>query len=83
MESLIEMHEEEVVAPEPYKFNPDPDAEQRGLDGDEEDDAGYTPGETEYADGQGTELNQEINETPEDEDDEQDEDARNSALGHS
>ncbi|WP_316813781.1 hypothetical protein [Pedobacter heparinus] len=68
MENIVEMHEEEVFSPEPYKFNPDPAQEQPGLDDgdtDEADEAGYTPGETEYADGEGTRLDQEI-ENPED-----------------
>lgn len=77
MESLIEMHEEEVLSPEPFKFNPDPEQPDKDEQNEQEeqDDAGYTPGETEYADGEGTELNQEI-ETLDDED-EQDENARN------
>lgn len=79
------MHEEEIVSPEPFKFSPDPEQDQPGLgereaEESEQSDAGYTPGETEYADGDGTKLDQEINEL---EDDDLDEDGRNSALGHS
>jgi midasin (ATPase involved in ribosome maturation) len=82
MEYLVEMHEEEVFSTEPFKFNPEP--EPRELDSDlagkdELDDSVYTPGETEFADGEGARLDQEIENPDNDQQDEE----RDAELGHS
>jgi hypothetical protein len=59
MENQDQLHEEEVVNPEQFQVGRNPEPEEQAQNQDDEntsDEAGYTDGEIEYADGAGTDL---------------------------
>lgn len=62
MENQDQLPEEEIINPEQFEVGRNPEDQddeenQNGTAGTEQ--AGYTPGETEFADGEGTRLDQE------------------------
>ncbi|SMC88985.1 hypothetical protein [Pedobacter africanus] len=65
MENQDQLPEEEIINPEQFQVgrNPEEQHEQTNQDGSANNEqAGYTPGETEFADGEGTRLEQESEE---------------------
>ena len=65
MENKDQLPEEEVINPEQFQVgrNPEDQDEEENQNGTAEtEQAGYTPGETEFADGEGTRLDQESEE---------------------
>ncbi|MFA4867942.1 MAG: hypothetical protein WC623_07085 [Pedobacter sp.] len=79
MENQDQLPEEENINPKQFQVGPNP--EDRDDEENQNGTAGYTPGETEFADGEGTRLDQEseelkIDERPDDLDD-QDTDPKN------
>ncbi|AOM79648.1 hypothetical protein [Pedobacter steynii] len=84
MENQNQSPEEEIVNPGQFQVGRNPE-EQENEQNDEgtadTEETGYTPGETEFADGEGTRLNEEIEEQendPETEDyEDQDTDTEN------
>ncbi|ACU03937.1 hypothetical protein [Pedobacter heparinus] len=64
MENQDHLPEEEVINPEQFQVGRNPvEQEETNQDGSADNEqAGYTPGETEFADGEGTRLEQESEE---------------------
>lgn len=65
MENQDQSPEEEIVNPKQFQVgrNPEKQEEETNQDGRANNEqAGYTPGETEFADGEGTRLDQESEE---------------------
>lgn len=60
MNNQDQLPEEEIVNPEQFHVGPNP--EERESQTKQDDQAGYTPGETEFADGEGTRLVQQSEE---------------------
>lgn len=79
MENQNELHEEEVVNPEQFQVGRNPEEQKNQERNTESEDAGYTPGETEFADGEGSQLERESGELENDdfETDHQDADFEN------
>jgi len=71
MENQDQLPEEEIINPEQFQVGRNPEEQEDEVDQDRTtgtDEAGYTPGETEFADGEGTRLDQESEELDLDED---------------
>nr|WP_068890309.1 hypothetical protein [Pedobacter panaciterrae] len=65
MENQDQLPEEEIINPEQFQAgrNPEDQEDEENQNGTAETEhAGYTPGETEFADGEGTRLDQESEE---------------------
>ena len=65
MENQDQLPEEEIINPEQFKVARSPKEQEDKIDQEDTADteqAGYTPGETEFADGEGTRLDQESDE---------------------
>lgn len=70
MENENQSHEEEAVNPEQFQDSRKPgkgQSEDNQDNRNDKDEADYTPGETEFADGKGTRLDQESEEVETDE----------------
>ncbi|MEQ7801893.1 hypothetical protein ABDJ41_19005 [Pedobacter sp. ASV1-7] len=80
MENQDQLPEEEIINPEEFEVgrNPeDQDDEEKQNGTADTEQVGYTPGETEFADGEGTRLDQESEELENDEETEDLDDQEN------